>query len=33
MGQILRYLNAIAPAVTLHALLEGTLPALTMLCL
>jgi DNA-binding XRE family transcriptional regulator len=31
MGQILRYLNAIAPAVTLHALLEGRLLALTML--
>lgn len=31
MGQILRYLNAIAPAVTLQALLEGKLPALTML--
>ena len=31
VGQILRYLNAIAPSITLQALLEGKLPAVMML--
>ena len=31
LGQIRRYLNAIEPTITLQVLLEGKLPALTML--
>ena len=30
LGQLLRYLNAVEPGITLQGLLEGQLPALTM---